>query len=201
MPTVTSNRATFVKLAFRGYIGFVGKLWSLISTEVRTFATHSNRRHEFEVISADAKQSKTTVFSGADSNVLAVYGVCQVPQIHPPVIRSVAVNVIDLVLRPFASHVKPSQTVGAVNRIPRANKDVARCSQTSGHVAGIYAALFAGIWEPSKYPGFRVVMQDVAHLLRGKIGLSHDALLMLIGQRPARVDSACGLRYFNVGGA
>lgn len=29
-----------------------------------------------------------------------------------------------------------------------------------------------------------------------KIGLSHEALQLLIGQRPARVSALCGLRYF-----
>ena len=32
--------------------------------------------------------------------------------------------------------------------------------------------------------------------LSGKIGLSHDVLQLLIGQRPARVISTGGLRYF-----
>jgi hypothetical protein len=42
-----------------------------------------------------------------------------------------------------------------------------------------------------------VVMKKLAQRLRGKIGLSHDALQLLIGQRPARVSARGGLRYFN----
>ena len=38
----------------------------------------------------------------------------------------------------------------------------------------------------------------LSHTRRRRICLSHDALLLLIGQRPARVDSTDGLRYFSL---
>jgi hypothetical protein len=48
-----------------------------------------------------------------------------------------------------------------------------------------------------EYSGVGVVVKKLAQALRGKIGSSHDALLMLIGQRPASADNASGLRYFS----
>jgi hypothetical protein len=49
---------------------------------------------------------------------------------------------------------------------------------------------------PRKHSRFRVVVKQFAQALRGKIGLSHDAPQMLIGQRPGSVDALAGLCYF-----
>jgi hypothetical protein len=42
---------------------------------------------------------------------------------------------------------------------------------------------------PSEHARYRVVVKKFAQTLRGKIGLSHEALQLLIGQRPAAIRS------------
>jgi hypothetical protein len=53
---------------------------------------------------------------------------------------------------------------------------------------------------PRKNPGFRVVVKKFAQAFCGKIGLSHDAVLSLCGQRPGGASTPFGLRHFNTGG-
>jgi hypothetical protein len=59
-------------------------------------------------------------------------------------------------------------------------------------------ASIAKLLAPSKHTGFWCVIKNFAQTLRGKIGLSHDAVLSQIGQKLTCVSAHGGLRYFNL---
>jgi hypothetical protein len=135
---------------------------------------------------------------------LGVDGPACVAQIGPSIVRPDAVDVIYFMFRPFARHVQPRQamgvkTPGAIYTNENVPKVFANVPEFSAHGAIVKSGCC--VWVSPKFPGFWVVAQTLAQTLCGKIGLSHDALLMLIGQRPASADNASGLRYFSARGA
>jgi hypothetical protein len=120
--------------------------------------------------------------------VLLIYKSRHIAQIINPVIRLDAVDVVNLGDRPYISHVQPCQPMCVVSAAGDRYCAVAGCgSRTSNgtHPAGAAAPL-----SPRKNAGFWSVVKKFAQSLRGKIGLSHEAVLSLIGQRPAGVTSA-----------
>ena len=129
--------------------------------------------------------------------ILQVNGSRNVSQVAKGVVRPIPIFVVDVVLRPIASHVKPCQPMASIGlglesylEIPQRIKASSDCADRCGPVS-------ASLNDPRKNAGFWVVVKKLAQHLRGKIGLSHDAVLSLIGQKPACVDSTSGLRYFN----
>ena len=75
-----------------------------------------------------------------------------------------------------------------------ANRDVTSSAFSPSAEVTLYA-LFCN--KPRKQPGAWVIVENLAQTFWGKIGFSHDALLMLIGQKLAGVGSPSGLCYFN----
>jgi len=53
-----------------------------------------------------------------------------------------------------------------------------------------------GTYAPREYASFRIVVKKFAQTLRCKIGFSHDALQMLIGQRPGAIRSRYSASLF-----
>ena len=146
-------------------------------------------------VSAHAKQFRGVVYA-AGSKVLQVLGVGDIAQIFYPVVRSIAVDVINEVFRPTSVIVEPRNAMRPIPNTVYPDQKVSIMIYTARGFAAL-CGLVAPANAPCKDPRSRIVVEKFAHTLRGKIGLSHDAPRMLIGQRPARVGSACGPRYFS----
>ena len=73
------------------------------------------------VFLANAWKAAFVVFALA---VLCVLGVCRLAQIGNTVVRSVAVNVVKLMRRPFAMNVQPRQSMRGVQYVIKPNADV-----------------------------------------------------------------------------
>lgn len=90
----------------------------------------------------------------------AVYGVlrtCRLAKIRPPVVLAVAVDVIDLIFRPRASHPQKSEAVRKVHGTQHFNLAPPLSVHRSGHGARLGAAT---PWNsPSKDAEFRAVVQ------------------------------------------
>jgi hypothetical protein len=143
-------------------------------------------------VPTDSKVSAFAVSSGGNL-VLHVLRPSRWAKIAYSVVGPVSVDVVGVVLRKFAMHVHPRKPVGVVNDFVQTDAQVAALhvprNRSKNHALPRFGM--------GEYSGVGVVVKKLAQTLRGKIGLSHDALLMLIGQRPACVGSTCGLRYFN----
>lgn len=145
--------------------------------------------------SAPVNTTKSRPCTGIGGNqVLVVLGGADQPQIEPTVVSLDAVDMVNRSTWPKACHVKPCQPLGAVQPAVHTDSDVA--------VYEVGASGF-GSCKPStdsrsadKLTGFRVVMEKFAQNCCAKIGVSHDALQLLIGQRPRRVGSTSRPRHF-----
>jgi hypothetical protein len=128
--------------------------------------------------------------------VLHVPRVRNVSQVGPSVVMSDAVLVVNLPRGPAAGYVEPSQTMGKVAALIDPDLNVPLDEEAAGLATGWSdSAPALDAIEPSEDAGFLIVVKQLAQALRGKIGLSHEALLKLIGQRPAACLALSGLRY------
>ncbi len=68
-----------------------------------------------------------------------------------------------------------------------------------GYAPSLAPAMYAVAvaYAPGENASFWVIVQKFAQALRGKIGLSHDAVLSLIGQRPAGAINAARASLFS----
>jgi hypothetical protein len=142
------------------------------------------------------KNARTLVVSQCGALVLRVDGSAHVSQVGDGIVRRISVHVIDVCIGPNAVRIEPRQAVKPVE------KSVDLCLEALSVASGAtnsvaYADVPVWLHEPREHAALRVVLHKLAQTLRGKIGLSHEAVLSLIGQRPARVDSTSGLRYFS----
>lgn len=154
-------------------------------------AIDNDAGHPFLFVFINAKQPARLIRCPSLFNVLSVNGWRNVTQILNFVVQAVAVNVVNIAIRPASVHIEPSKTMGRMSYAVNAHDPVIR--------PGFFQSPpILSLVETTKKPAFWVVMENLAQTLRGKIGSSHDALLLLIGQRPARVSARGGLRYFSV---
>lgn len=92
-----------------------------------------------------------------------------------------------------AVDVKPGKIVCPVLDAIDINLDVASTKSAPGNATSFSATTPC---EPRKDASVWVVVQKFAQACCGKIGLSHDTVTSLIGQRPGSVSALAGLRYF-----
>ncbi len=199
MATVSLDRAAFVELAFRGYVGFVRLFWRVEVTNMPLLPFNSDCCDPLIASLYLRRPKKSAASMGLrPALVLNVRRAGNIAQINYPVVILHAVNVVNFIFRPRASCVQPRKAMGFICKSVDPDSDVS-VNQSAGNCAR-HCAVFSPD-APTENSGFLVVVQKFAQRLRGKIGLSHDAPRKLIGQRPASADNASGLRYFNVRGA
>jgi len=190
-----SDSATFVKLTFRDQVGGMGLLITRKRADAAPFPVNRNLRQKLLAVAFNAKNAELVVFL-CRVPILLIYAYRHIAQILNSIVRWIAVNVIDMVRGLHAMNVNPRESVRQIRTTVDPNPQIslpiiASCDGSSLGVA-------AGADAPRKHARFAVVVKKFAQTLRGKIGLSHDAVLSLIGQRPVSVSSTCGLRYFRV---
>jgi hypothetical protein len=127
-------------------------------------------------------------------SVLHVFKLTSLTQIAKSVIRPNAIYMVYSFSREFSKRMEPCKSVHLVKlpvylqcavSIRRNCPDLA----TGGSIVGSFDSF--------KQTRFWTVIEKFAQTLCGKIGLSHDTVPSLIGQRPRRVDSTSGLRHFS----
>lgn len=187
-------RGCRVKQALSALIGNASFFSGFERSKAPAFPADRDLRQELSPSGRYATYAKHIVRAGTD-NVLRVFGRADQSQIGEAVIQLHAVNVINGRCWPFTGHVKPRQPMGGMSY--REDLD----SQVAGSLvddAGRLATQTASpIIQPRKEAGFWIVVEKFAQALRSKIGRSHDALQLLIGQRPGSVSALAGLRYFS----
>ena len=115
-------------------------------------------------------------------------------QVPKRVVSFVAINMVDYFLRPDAANVKNSKPVCGILRAANADRYVS----SGWGIAASHRTYFNFVryfFIPYEYARLGIVGKKFAQSLRGKIGFSHDALLMRIGQRPRSVSAHAGPCY------
>jgi len=119
-----------------------------------------------------------------------------IPKVCNSVIGRVPIHMVNVLFRPLAERVKPSQPVAVVPYSINPNYAVSVAVGAASHFPCVRPE--AKLNAPCESATVGVVVKNFAQSLRGKIGLSHDAVLSQIGQRLAGVSAHGGLRYFNL---
>jgi hypothetical protein len=127
-------------------------------------------------------------------NVLRVDDSRDITKIVYSVVAWVAVDVVNALPRKSAVAVKPGKAMSPMNIPVNAYLTPAEWMDCAGDHPDSDSV--RRDFTPRKNAGLWIVVKKFAQTLRGKIGLSHEALLLLIGQRPDRVASACPASLF-----
>ena len=185
--------AGLMMLAFCGLIRFVREFCGIERAYVRWPFADRYLCVPFSSFFNNTQKTALVVNAWA-ADVLIVSRLTHISEVANTVVGSISIYVIDKVSRPVAVLIKPSQSVPEVGGSVNSHIHVS--------VFGIDTPCRA-VWTPSgpsrppsEYASIWVVVKQLAQTLCGKIGLSHDTVPSLIGQRPACVISTGGLRYF-----
>jgi hypothetical protein len=126
--------------------------------------------------------------------VLSVCGLLNIAEIGKAIVGAISVYVVNNLCWPMSKDIEPCKPVRPVAGAINLDNDVWSWQRASW-VSSLGSA--GPINQPSELACLRIVVDDIAQTLCSKIGLSHDAPQMLIGQRPAGVDSTfAGLAIF-----
>lgn len=158
---------------------------------------HLNGGAPLAVVEVSAQQTALTSGLGFPL-VLQVFALADNAKINDPVVVTNAVDVVNLTSRPDSVSVKPCKPMRRKSFRPNSDANVTFPTKRAGQTTGRYAV--NGANTPGKNPRLGIVMKQLAQTFCGKIGLSHDALQKLIGQRPGSVGSGLGLRHLSTGG-
>lgn len=184
-----------METALRADIRSMSLFWSVKHPKVDAFAVYLYPGAPSVAADAwmfkDAEES-TLAIHARIAEVLFVLAVSYVAKIADAIVARIPVDVINLAARPFAINVQPREPVRVVPSVVYRNEVGAAWSQCSLE-RNADTASAASVDKPFKVASVRCVPQNVAKSLRGKIGISHDALQMLIGQRPVGVRAPSGL--------
>lgn len=186
-------------LSLRDQIGGMGKFGRIKPAQEMRSAIKVDACAPFSAgrIPTGTQQMRALVVPHCPPLVLVILAGRCLAQIRNSVIRWRAVDVVYFSNRPRAMDVQPCQSVTAAHPAVNHDDQVASTVQATGRSVSVDAFTSS---PPCKHTGFWVVVKQFAQTLRGKIGRSHDAVLSLIGQRPARVCSTGGPRHFSHAG-
>ena len=141
--------------------------------------------------------AKNAAFAAGICNplVLGVDVVCGYSEICNPVVVFNSIDMVDLAVRPFAIEMQPSKSVCAKAASPEFDINVAFGLFVASHIADSRSSVI--VRNPScKNASDRVVVKKLAKPLSGMIEVSHEAPLMLIGQRPRAIAIRFGASPF-----
>lgn len=162
------------------------------------FCQPCNERSRLSALVKVHTKWKAVPLAVGASPVLHVRGARNVSQVRNAVVSWVAIDVINIAKRPLAVHIKPSQPMGPTLLVVKNQTNIAaRIEAARNLIRKSRIPLRVAPRAPCEDPGFGIVDKAFAQSRGGNIGLSHDALQMLIGQRPASVASTVRASLFS----
>lgn len=195
---VESDRATGVRHSLGSKVCRVGKLFAGEVTKMNLAPVYAYGRPPLAAVCAYTEHPGDGVRLWA-AQVLRVGVMRNVTKVGDRVVAATTVDVIHLVSRPLAVEVEPRKSMHVVVAPTYSRDDVPGLAATACDGSDAHADREPFL--PSENSGVLVVIKNVAQFLRGKMLGSHEALQLLIGQRPAGVRALGGLRYFSAVGA
>jgi hypothetical protein len=192
------NKSKLMKMFFLQKIGFMCKFCCIeIPNRYRFLVNHDSGLVCSIFSNRNAKKSRFIIGVRA-ALVLGVLGLIRLPEIAYRVVCFVPVYVIYLTFAPSPIDKQPSKLMRNIFDASNADDLVASLVKTTSLTPFLESPVPTSTRNPSENASFRVVVKQFTQTLCGKIGLSHDTVPSLIGQRPARVISTGGLRYFSL---
>lgn len=183
------DRTPRMQPAFSLNVGGVRFFGGVKDAEMVAAAGVPNASDKTTSVRMDAKQSGFAV-DVCRTLILRVAAICRFSQVLKSVVARVAVDVVNQAVWPTPAHVKPSKPMSKVTFCVNSH------AQMTGF--GVLAPENgAGFMLPTKTCGNStlkhsrvwIVSHKFTQALRGKIGFSHEAPQLLIGQRPATIRS------------
>ena len=193
---MTSYRTSGMQHPLCNDIGVVGLFGCAEVPKIVYDAVHLNDGSPFTVIPISAKKSGTGSFLRF-ALILNVFRLRDIPKVANPVVCFSSVDVVNMVGGEGAVNIEPSKAMQRVGFIFNLCSVVPVTVNGSNRMIDWQA--IAGFYKPCKHASIWVVVKKFTQVCCGKIGLSHDAVLSLIGQRPGSVSALSGLRYFSTG--
>lgn len=171
------ERVALMKLPLSLKVGGVRVFGRSESAQVDPVSLENDSRREFSATRANAKDARRASLDGSAS-VLVVDFLRYVSQVRPAVITSYAVQVINVVRRPFARDVKPDHAVNKALLGINGHLQVAVAAGCSRDVASV-----CSVGRPdasSKNTGLGVVVEKLSDACRGqtRINLAHAVVLL-----------------------
>lgn len=185
-------------IAERMKFGFSGKVRGMCGfgtakeAEPKTFPTTFDLGNPSSVllVPTHSKESTFVVFVSAFS-IVHIFRTSRFPKICYGVVRSDAINMVNLAGRESPMNVQPRQPMGKVSLAINDNSGVSICPSSSGNASSPFPANRCAT---SKYSGVRTIVQQLTQSFSGnicRIFSSHDAPPVRWDQRRGRVSSAC----------
>ncbi len=192
MPTPSLNCARAVDLALGKQVCLACKLLRSIRPKVVFHSARCYLRSPVCSVFADSKNPVRAVGLGA-TQVLHISRLRNISQITNPIVSWVPVNVVNVFSWPTSEFIEPSKPMASVS-LPAYAYFQIPAIEAPCNISGMNVRCKSGL--PSENASLWVVIKNFAQACCGKIGLSHDTVPSLIGQRPGRVISTSGLRHF-----
>ena len=154
-------------------------------------------RHVFFGVAVKTYTKVSSFIVGLGSlKILRIGLLSNASKVFVAVVASVAVNMVNILRRPDSGHKQDRAPMGVVFPACNRNFCIPIRLTPSRNIPRFSGSV---VQNPGKLTSGWVVVKEAAKLLCGKIVSSHDALQMLIGQRPQAIRSRLGLRHFSKG--
>jgi len=183
-----------VQISLGIQILFVSLLRGIKQSEMDAFFIYRNACAPSLPKFPDTKQSAVFVVGPCEPLILQVQALSNIAKVANTVVGAIAAYVVNVVGGPISAYMKPRKSMSKVLGTINANLDVSPAIGCAGSLSFLRSASNGAA--PEKHTSAGVVVQQFAQARSGKIGLSHEALLLLIGQRPLGVDAPQRLRHF-----
>jgi len=183
------QRSERMKLAFFGDVDALRFFNRRVRTKADHFAVGFDVRGPLGPVAVNAKHARRFVVALCFAHVLQVFRIGRLSQIAKPVVSFDAVDVVNEVDRVLSINMQPCQPMRKSRHAKQIDSAIACVGACGPRFRAGFDPSSVSVGCPSKNAGFRAIIQKLAHLLRGKIGCSHEAPRLLIGQRPVSVAS------------
>lgn len=124
--------------------------------------------------------------------IVLIFCIRRLAEILEAIIRSIAVDVVDLICRPCAGLVEPDEPMSHVKTTIDLDSDVSVGTQVSCNIACLESPT---VHAPNEQPGLGGEFKKLAQTRESNMGGSHEALLKLIGKRSSSVSSAVSTSF------
>lgn len=167
-------RAKRMILIARFLVGFAGLFRRGKQTQSNRFVIDFYFRKPFAAFSPNARIAAFII--AAFSAVMCVFNVGRLTQIANSIVRSIPVNMVNLMRRPVACRIQPSQTMREIQYVIQPD-NVVPIFHAASRLRPLSAA--ASFNTPSKFAGVGVVIEKIAEafkrnfILHGIVNINH----------------------------
>ena len=187
--------AALVQLALRFKVSILCFLCGFERAEIDGSSANTDLSGKFSgaFLRTNAKPSRNIVAAG-NTHILRIDFRRRMSQVRPSVVILDAIDAINKFLRKLSIHIKKRESMFCIQNVIDANGSVAVGERSIAGALARFCLPF--VLYPSEKAEVLIVVKDFAQARGGKIGNSHDALQLLIGQGPAGVDSTARASSF-----